>query len=196
VQQRRGTDALNAYRRIVTWVADRLAAITAGQLAAPTPCSEWNVAAVLQHLHSTTVYYTVLAEHAEVDTSKLTPRQTDGDHAQLYRIAAARALRAWSRPGALNQSCAHAIAGSVPGFYALSIHAADSVVHGWDVAVATGQDGTMDPMSAEFALDTFQVVLAHEKARGKLFDPARSPEAADMQSALLAFTGRASVRST
>ncbi len=190
LQESRDVDALQGYRRIVPWVGARLAGTTPEQLHAPTPCSEWDVADLLSHLLATSTYYALLAECGHVDVSGLPAPNTAPDYIRLYRETTDRALDAWAIPGVLDRPCTHAIAGAVPGFYALSIHAADALVHGWDLAVATGQNPVMDPAAAQFALDTFQVVLARDKARRSLFGVAVSTVAGDAQSSLLAFTGR------
>ena len=44
--------------------------------------------------------------------------------------------------------------GDRPGREALSIHQADLLLHGWDLAEATHQDATIDPDLAGFALET------------------------------------------
>ncbi len=191
MQERRRVNALEAYRIIVPWVVERVAGTTVEQLRAPTPCTEWDVAGLLHHLLTTSVYYALLAEERQVDTAFVTWPNVNGPFAPLYREATARGLRAWAAPGALDQPCSHSIAGSVPGFYALSIHASDALVHGWDLATATGQNSTMDPVAAQFGLDTFEVVLARDKARRRLFEAAVPAASDDAQSRLVAFTGRA-----
>jgi uncharacterized protein (TIGR03086 family) len=146
----------------------------------------------LQHLFATVVYYTMLADDADVDHQKISiPPVNDGNHAQSYSGIEQEALSAWSRAGVLDRPCHHSIVGSVPGAHALSIHAADNLVHGWDLAQATGQDGTMDPACARFALETFEAVLAREGSRRKHFASAvTTPEGADIQTRLLGFVGR------
>jgi uncharacterized protein (TIGR03086 family) len=185
-------DVLAAYRQILPWAEQRIAATRRDQFGASTPCSEWDVEALLTHMFSTIVYYTLLAEHAEVDTQGMVvPSIKDGDYGALYRRASAAALRAWAAPRVLDRPCRHAIAGSVSGSYALGIHAADVLIHSWDLARATGQDELMEPAPAWFALQMFHIVLAKEKSRRYLFDPQVAvPDSSDAQTRLLAFTGR------
>ncbi len=187
-----GIDALEAYRRILSWSGQRVAGTGLAQFALSTPCSEWNVEDLLEHLYATITYYTLLAEDAEVDhkTMSVAP-VNDGKHGETYRAASERALRAWEQPGVLERPCHHAIVGNVPGSFALSMHAGDNLIHGWDLAIATGQDDRMDPDCARFALDTFQQVLPRQGSRGKHFASAIvTGEDADVQTRLLAFTGR------
>jgi uncharacterized protein (TIGR03086 family) len=185
-------DTLGAFRRILPWTEARVAGTRIEQLHEPTPCTDWKVEDLLAHLFGTISYYTLLAQYGEVDTHSMrVPDFRGGSHAEEYRKAAEEALTAWSRPGVLERPCRHSIVGEVPGSYALSIHAGDDLIHGWDLARATGQNEVMDPASAQFALETFRVVLSSERSRRKHFDTDIDvgPEA-DIQTALLAFTGR------
>lgn len=185
-------DVLEAYRRILSWTAERVSGTRPAQFTLPTPCVEWNVTALLRHLFGTVAYYALLAEHGAVDTAAVVIPEVDArNHGEAYRRLADQALRAWSRPGALSQHCHHPIMGQVTGTQALSIHAADNLVHGWDVARATAQPEQLDPECAVFALRTFERVLHSERSRRKHFLPAGQvgPEA-DEQTRLIAFTGR------
>jgi uncharacterized protein (TIGR03086 family) len=187
-----GLDALEAYRRILSWSGERVSGTTTAQLTLPTPCPEWDVQALLEHLFGTVVYYTLLAEDVEVDHRKISvPPVNDGKHSETFTLLEHMALDAWSRPGVLDRPCHHAILGSAPGSLALSVHAADNLVHGWDLAVATGQVQTMDPACARFALDTFERVLARDGSRRRHFAQALPTELeADVQTNLLGFVGR------
>jgi uncharacterized protein (TIGR03086 family) len=187
-----GLGALDAYRRILSWSGARVSGTTTAQLALPSPCLEWDVEALLHHLFGTVVYYTLLAEDVDMDRATISvPSVNDGNHRQSFRRLGQEALDAWSRPGVLDRPCHHALLGSVPGSLALGIHAADNLVHGWDLAVATGQGHTMDPACARFALDVFERVLAGESSRRRHFGPALpADEGADVQTRLLSFVGR------
>ncbi len=68
----------------------------------------------------------------------------------------------------------------------------DLVVHGWDLARATGQDECMDPDELKRALPALQAfgdALRSPQVMGPPLDP---PLDADEQTTLLAFTGRRS----
>jgi uncharacterized protein (TIGR03086 family) len=185
-------DTLSAFRQILPWTEVRVVGTRLEQFGCPTPCSEWNVEDLLGHLFGTISYYTLLARYGEVDTNNMTvPDFRAGRHAEEYSRAAEEALIAWSRPGVLERLCRHSIVGEVPGSYALSIHAGDDLIHGWDLARATGQDDRMDAASAQFALDSFRVILSGERSRRKHFNAGIDVGAgADVQAVLLAFTGR------
>src|SRR5580692_3203561 len=107
---RHDLDVLAAYRQILPWAEQRIAATRRDQFAASTPCSEWDVEALLTHMFSTIVYYALLAEHGEVNAvGMVVPSVKDGDHGALYRRASEAALRAWAVPTVLDRPCRHAI---------------------------------------------------------------------------------------
>jgi uncharacterized protein (TIGR03086 family) len=186
-------DPLEAYGRILAWTARVISGTTSAQLSLPTPCTEWDVDALMQHIFGTVMYYTLLAEHADFAQQEISVLAPDGgDFSETYRSLSRRALDAWSQPGVLESPCDHAILGSVRGSYALSVHAADNLVHGWDLAVSTGQDDTMDPACAGFALETFEFALSREGSRRRHFaSPIPVDQGTDVQARLLSFCGRA-----
>ena len=79
----------------------------------------------------------------------------------------------------------------MPGRQALSIHTTDVLLHGWDLAVATGQDDVIDPELAGLGLATLRDILRLDDGRGRFFAPAlaRRP-GTTRQSVLLAYAGR------
>ena len=113
----------------------------------------------------------------------------DGHHPEAYATLARDAIKAWSEPGALDRPCHH-VMGVMPGGRALAIHITDVLLHGWDLAVATGQDTTIDPELAGLATATLRDVLHLDKGRGRFFAPALPSPGGDPQSVLLAYAGR------
>jgi uncharacterized protein (TIGR03086 family) len=73
------------------------------------------------------------------------------DLAATHRAAGDAAVRAFGAPGALQRSVVLPV-GQVPGEVALGLALTDAVVHGWDLAKATGQDTTIDESLATMLL--------------------------------------------
>jgi uncharacterized protein (TIGR03086 family) len=107
-----------------------------------------------------------------------------------YDRAARAGLEAWRAPGRLEHRYTMPLA-ERPGSEALSIHQADLLIHGWDVAEATHQDSTMDEELARFALATEQAFIQGMGGRGRAYaEPLPvTPDATD-EERLLAFVGR------
>jgi uncharacterized protein (TIGR03086 family) len=110
----------------------------------PTPCSEWDVAALLQHMAGGASY---LFGALGVDPSTATawPDSTVVE-------TCADALRA---PGALERTCMS------PANFEWSVSdaaagtAMDQLIHTWDLAVALGEDPRIDPQAAETLVKMF-----------------------------------------
>ncbi len=131
----------------------RFAALTAGvgpgQWQDSTPCSEWDVRALVHHLLYEQRWVPLLLDGLTIEQvgSRFDGDLLGGDaSAWPGRLASAieQAHAAVARPGALGQMV-HLSYGDAPGReYVLQL-TADLAIHGWDLARATGQDDTIDP---------------------------------------------------
>jgi uncharacterized protein (TIGR03086 family) len=121
------------------------------QLDNATPCAEFDLRGLLNHLIGA---MTIQAEAAETGKAALPGPDADfigDDPAQAVKDARDRLVAAWTKPGVLDKSL------DLPwGQFPASMYAGmvftESIVHGWDVAQATGQDFDPDPELAEAAL--------------------------------------------
>jgi uncharacterized protein (TIGR03086 family) len=185
-------DALTAYEQTLVWTGQRIAGVRSEDLALATPCTEWNVRALVAHAVAGIWYFQALAtgEPVEELMRGLTDLVGDDPFASYDRAARA-GLEAWRVPGVLERSYTMPL-GDRPGREALGIHQADLLIHGWDVAEATHQDATMDAELAEFALHTEQsFIRAEMRGAGRAYSSAQpEPPGAGPQERLLAFVGR------
>lgn len=128
----------------LTPAADRLAgvvrAVKDGDLKAPTPCPEYTVGDLLDHVNGLSHAFTMAARKTPLDGGGT------GDAARLpldFRESIPRRLGelalAWRSPEAWEGMTA---AGGVdlPGQVAAAVALDEIVLHGWDLARATGQD--------------------------------------------------------
>lgn len=143
-----------------------VAAVRTDQWSAPTPCADWSVRELLNHLVGGN------AAFAAILTGR-TPPDRAADHlgddpAAAYRAAGEALRAAFDEPGVLERVVSVPI-GPVPGRVALHLRITEILVHGWDVATATGQPTTGLPAD----LAEHELVFS----RGKLGDlpPGRRP---------------------
>ncbi len=130
--------ALTHTRRVIIGIAP-------DQLDGPTPCEGWDVRELLNHVISGNEWA------AELSAGKTIPEVGDrfdgdrlgGDHVAAYDASATAAEAAFKRPGALEAPCAVSY-GPVPGEVYAGHRFVDVLIHGWDLAKATGQDTTID----------------------------------------------------
>ncbi|WP_430782269.1 TIGR03086 family metal-binding protein [Actinoplanes sp. G11-F43] len=120
------------------------------QLPQATPCADFRVRDLLNHLFQVVDNFQLVAARREVDWG-VTPDSLTGDWRAAFAVEADRMILAWSDPGALD--------GVSPGMGLPQrtlglMMVVDLVVHGWDLALATGQPYTVDaalvPPTAEF----------------------------------------------
>ncbi len=109
---------------------DVLAGITADQLAGATPCDGFTVAELLGHVDASAIRLGALARREAAEEPDGSSRELIGTHVRALATA-------WQEPGAWQGSTDVGIelANEVWGRIALT----EMVLHGWDLATATGQ---------------------------------------------------------
>ena len=93
------------------------------------------------------------------------------------------------RPGALDAPCAVSY-GPVPGAVYAGHRFLDVLVHGWDLAVASGQDYALDPHLLQACRQIIEPQLDAFRAVGAIGPEVAIPADADAQSRFLALLGR------
>lgn len=177
-------EALAATKKVV-------AGISAESWSKPTPCADWTVHDVANHLVSGNWWAAELATGATVEEvgSRLDGDQLGGDPLQVYELSAEAAAGAFEQPGALEAPCAVSY-GPVPGSVYAGHRFLDVLIHGWDLAVATGQDSTLDPELVEECWGVVSPQVDMLRGSGMFGDDIVVPGAAGSQSRLLAVLGR------
>ncbi|HXS61715.1 MAG TPA: TIGR03086 family metal-binding protein [Streptosporangiaceae bacterium] len=138
-------------------------AVTADQWRASTPCTDWTSADLLRHLVTGNSRFA-----AAVSGEPLSDEiGSDADLPAAYRDSAAALLSAFAAPGALERVVTVPF-GTVPGSVALHLRVTEVLVHGWDLAKATGQ-------SVEFPADVAEQELAFSLSALEQLPPDRRP---------------------
>ena len=157
------------------------------QWALPTPCAEWTVRELVDHLVGMNRVFVALL--ADEPPPRRRPGAVDEDLALAYRESAAALLGAFSRPGTLDRSYRGPL-GVATGAQRLQIRLYDVLAHGWDLARALGQPAQLPEDAAEQAL-AFARGQIVESARPGRFGPAQDVSAdAPAIERLVAFLGR------
>jgi uncharacterized protein (TIGR03086 family) len=162
------TDPRLHYRTALTWVRTLADGVPADRLADPTPCAEWDVRGMLGHLVATVDRLRVIGEGGDPQT---TPRVVEGvaDNGWTDALVAAEDKMAavWA-DGAVLDELVTVPWGRVPGRAAVWGYIREALVHGWDLAVATGQSPEADPVTAEAALAETKRVMPAEPRGGPI----------------------------
>lgn len=162
------TDPRLHYRTALTWVRALADGVPADRLADPTPCAEWDVRGMLGHLVATVDRVRVIGEGGDPQT---TPRVVEGvaDDGWTDALTAAEDKMAavWADDAVLDELVTVPW-GRVPGRAAVWGYIREALVHGWDLAVATGQSPEADPVTAEAALAETKRVMPAEPRGGPI----------------------------
>jgi uncharacterized protein (TIGR03086 family) len=158
------------------------------QLHAPTPCADWDVHDVLAHVIGATALLAAAARRQPFPPGDLDP--VGNDPAATFRAVSADALDAWRAPGALEGTVTLPAGFEVPAEVGAGITFFDSLVHGWDLARATGQDDRLDPELAEAALDIATGIVSEGLRVSRFASAIDVAPDAPAAHRLLAFLGR------
>jgi uncharacterized protein (TIGR03086 family) len=175
-----------------TEVARVVAGVRDGQLGDPTPCADTPVAALLDHLVSLTLAFRLAARKTppgpapRASAESLVPDWRDRLTEQLAALAGAwRDRSAWEGSTEVGGM---SLPGGVAGLVALN----EVLVHGWDLAAATGQPYAPDERDAVLCL-AFGTAFAEAspEVRDAIYGPAVPvPDGAPAFARLLGHTGR------
>jgi uncharacterized protein (TIGR03086 family) len=162
--------------------------VSADQWSAPTPCADWSVRRLVDHLIGMNRVFTALLADAPV------PRTPAGDHVEedpvtAYRETAAALLLAFGQPGALDRQYKGPL-GTASGAERLQIRLYDLLAHGWDLAHATGQPVELPDDLVESSVAFARMQLAEQSRNGRFGLPRNIDENASAIERLVAFLGR------
>jgi uncharacterized protein (TIGR03086 family) len=126
-----------------------------GTLDAPTPCYDWDLRTLLNHTILWTSYSAERRAHGEsVAEDLMTKDFTAGPgFREDYARQMDRAVKAWSDPKAWAGELG-VMGDATPAADVGAMLLMEMVLHGWDVATATGQEYACDAAVAEAVLDT------------------------------------------
>ncbi|MFJ7246390.1 TIGR03086 family metal-binding protein [Kitasatospora sp. NPDC098652] len=156
----------------------------------PTPCADWTVRDLVNHLTAEQLWVPDLlmgATIAEVG-GRYDGDVLGDDPVAAWSSAAEAARQAWEVPGA-TELTVHLSFADVSGQYYLDQLTADLVVHTWDLAEAIGTRTRLPAGLVDFALG--EIGGYGDLSGSGLFDPPLPvPADATPQTRLLALTGR------
>lgn len=121
-----------------------VARVSAGALAAPTPCAEWDLRALLVHMAGNNNGFAEAAEGRPADPAVWEGAGIVDDPVGEYQKSAGRVRAAFAAEGVLDRAFDVHGFGSYPAQIAIGMHFVDYLVHGWDVARAIGVDHRLD----------------------------------------------------
>jgi uncharacterized protein (TIGR03086 family) len=161
------------------------------QWANPTPCSEWDVRALVNHVHTEVLWVPPLfggQTVAEVG-DRFDGDLLGDDPGAAWDRDIGPAEAAIDEPDAMPRSVSLS-RGPTPGQVYADELFSDLVIHGWDLAKGIGADDALDPEWVEVLYAAFKPHERELKSYGMYGDMVVAPEGADLQTKLLAVVGR------
>jgi uncharacterized protein (TIGR03086 family) len=166
-------------------------AITDGQWGNVTPCEDWDVRALVNHVAVEDLWAaelfggrTIVSVGNEFDGDKL-----GADPKRGCDNAVDGAISSIARPGAMTQTVDLSF-GATPGSeYAMQLFA-DHLIHAWDLATALGRDAELDPQLVHECYQWFRTREAVYRQAGIIGPAVDVPDDSDETTMLLARFGR------
>jgi uncharacterized protein (TIGR03086 family) len=186
-------DVVATFERVLDTTNDVVERVEPSQLGNPTPCTEWDVRAVINHITGGALMFAECVEEGSVPDSRLGELMggdnLGDDFKGNYRAASDRARASFAMPGALDKMVKLPF-GEMPAGVALNIAIMDVMTHATDIAKATGQS-IDDEEILTIALDVGRQLITDDFRQPGVFDSAQQvgPDASAADK-LLAFAGR------
>jgi uncharacterized protein (TIGR03086 family) len=159
------------------------------QLGAPTPCTEFQVRDLVNHLHQVVVNFRLLAAREEPEFGSTPDVVTDGWR-DRFADETGQVIAAWSDPAALVGVSPRL---GLPQTLVGNLLLVDLTVHGWDLATATGQPYRPDDTVVQSVLPFVEEMAPMGRSRGVFAAAAEVPADAGDFERLLATCGRTPV---
>lgn len=177
------TDEIESAEATLVVLQQVLAGIGGADLPRQTPCVEFDVAKLTEHLMNS---ITVIGGAAG---ATFPPRDSNARVLNQVSAAADAALDAWRRRGL--DGVVVIRAGNAPAIVAAGILSIEFLVHGWDYAIATGQRVTVPEPVSDYVLGlASRIITPQGRAAVGFAAPVEIPPDADVFDQLIAFTGR------
>ncbi|MGH3852669.1 MAG: TIGR03086 family metal-binding protein [Pseudonocardiaceae bacterium] len=169
----------------------RVRGVGAGQWGNTTPCAEWDVRALVNHLVVEQLWTPLLLDGATIDAvgDRFDGDQLGDDPVAAWASAAAAAREAFAAPGALRRSVELSSGPRSAEGYCQEM-TLDLTVHAWDLSRAITADERLDAELVRGGLDFIEPHVERLAGTGLFAPPVAVSDGADAQTRLLALLGR------
>jgi uncharacterized protein (TIGR03086 family) len=172
--------------------ANILSTVTDEQLSAPTPCENLRLRDLVAHIGVLARAFTAAARKdfgEPTDTPPVEGAPLDDDWRTAYPARLAELAAAWRKPAAwdgMTRAGGVDFPSEVGGMVALT----EVVIHGWDVAAATGQDYDVDATTAAAVLPHVTAIAAEGPTEGLFGAAVPVADDAPVLDRIIALSGR------
>lgn len=184
-------DIVTLHQRATAGFGARVHAVADDQWTLPTPCAQWDVRQLVNHVVGENRWAVPLLSGSTIAEvgSRLDGDLLGDDPMKAWDASAAEVATAVSRPGAMDD-IAHLSFADLPGReYAAQLFA-DALIHGWDLARAIGADERLDPELVDACAEWFGANEDGYRSAGVIAPRPTVPSVSDGQTQLLVAFGR------
>jgi uncharacterized protein (TIGR03086 family) len=169
----------------------RLVEVDSDDWARPTPCDEWSVRDLVNHVVGGNARYAMILAGEPADSVVRTREQDwlGSDPLVSFDDGFARVTASFSVPGILETAVRHPRAGAVTGAELRVLRVNELTVHAWDLARAIDSDDRLDERVVSWLLERLEPLLSAVGLSEP--GPADDLPAASPQGSLLRLLGRA-----
>jgi uncharacterized protein (TIGR03086 family) len=170
-------------------VADSvIAGVKSDQLDNPSPCTEWSVRDVINHLVTgNLVFISMLTGAPRPDRSV---DHLGDDPLAAFRDTFRTLRAAFAGEGVLDKTYPTPF-GSGPGSLLVEMRTTEMTIHSWDIARGSGRSTDLDPELAESRLASLRAALTGDRSGSPFAAERAAPPGASAADRLAAFAGRA-----
>lgn len=120
-------------------VTDRImSGVQPGQLGDPTPCRDWTVRHLMEHIVASTDFFADAAEYGAVAEDRVWPEYSPDELLRACCPRSGRLAAAFRVPGVMGRPMV-ILAGPPTDAFCIQIAIGERFAHVWDLAAATGQ---------------------------------------------------------
>ena len=180
-------DDLDLLAGVMTKAADLVEGVAPDQLDRPTPCSDWDVRALVEHMVGWARVFDEAAKGGAYDGDPAVYKLTD-DYAEQFRQSADRVVAGWRAHGM--ERTVRLTSGEIPAAIAFNVTLMEYTTHGWDLATAIGAPVPFTDDEAEATLERARKTLQPEYRGDAIGPEVGAPDDASAATRLAAFMGR------
>jgi uncharacterized protein (TIGR03086 family) len=185
------TELIEMFRRAIDGFGAHVRSIDEEQWHDPTPCTDWDVRMLVNHVTVEQLWVPPLVDGLSVVEvgDRFDGDQLGDDPPAAWDAAANASLAGFGSSGALESTVVLSSGEKATGEYCWEM-TTDALIHSWDLARGIGADETLDAELVELVYEQILPVADHLHETGMFAPPVPVADNASLQTRLLALFGR------
>jgi uncharacterized protein (TIGR03086 family) len=185
------TELIALFRRAAEGFGRHVHSVGEGQWHDPTPCTDWDVRTLVNHVTVEQLWVPPLAQGSTVADigARFDGDLLGDDPVAAWDAAVTASLAAFGAPGALDGVVSLSDGEKATAEYCWEM-TTDALIHSWDLARGIGADETLDAELADLVYERTLPVAEHLQETGLFAPPVPVADDAPLPTKLLAIFGR------